>query len=338
MISIIMSVYNVEEYLDECLKSIFTQTYTNIEVIIVNDGSTDNSIDIINKYRQKNSNIVYIEQENKGLSEARNLGLKVAKGEYILYIDSDDYIDSNMLQLMINKIKKDNSDMVIIGHREFYDDIAGNDRDIYLDVYDDRIYTGKEVANMMLECKVMGVAWNKLYKRDKLIKENFNFESGRYTQDWYPTFKHISTLNNISFINQPLYKYRLRSSSTTSKKNEKRLEDYNYAVSNIINYAECSNMLFDKKSIDKFKAITFNRIISLYYSINYSNKSNIYKEFKKTKYNENNLSLFTLIKLKGINKRSIIYISAWKLNLYKQLILIEKNIAKLKNRNKKIGV
>lgn len=337
MISIIISVYNVEKYLEECLYSIFNQTYNNIEIILVNDGSTDNSLNIINKYREKYSNIVYIEQENKGLSEARNLGLRVAKGDYILYIDSDDYIDLNMLQLMIDKIKKDNSDMVIIGHTEFYDDINGKDVNIYLDIDEKKIYTGIEVAHMMLECKIMGVAWNKLYKKEKLIDDNFIFESGRYTQDWYPTFRHISTLNKISFVNKPLYKYRLRSTSTTSKKNEKRLEDYSYAVSNIINYVENSDTEFNKKSIILFKAITFNRIISLYYSINSSNQGNIYTEFKKLKYNNNNIGLRDLVDLKELDKRTVVYILAWKFKLYRYLIKIEKKIVEYKNKKKNIG-
>lgn len=329
-----MSVYNVENYLDECLQSIFDQTYKDMEIIIVNDGSTDGSLDIINKYRKKYSNIVYIEQENKGLSEARNLGLSIAKGDYILYIDSDDYIDSNMLQLMIDKIKEDDSDLVIIGHREFYDDIKGKDLDIILDVDDKKVYTGIEVANMMLNCKIMGVAWNKLYKVDKLKEENFYFESGRYTQDWYPTFKHISNLNKISFVNKPLYKYRLRSTSTTSKKNQKRLEDYAYAVSNIINYVENSKINFDNDSLSRFKVITFNTIIYLYYSVNISKQSNIYKLFKNSNYNKFDLNILNLLTLKGISKRSIIYIIAWNMNLYKYLIKIENSIYKIRKKVK----
>lgn len=337
MISIIMSVYNVEKYLDECLQSIFNQTYKDIELIIINDGSTDGSLDIINKYRKKYSNIVYIEQENKGLSEARNLGLSIAKGDYILYIDSDDYIDSNMLQLMIDKIKEDDSELVIIGHREFYDDIKGKDLDIILDVDDKKVYTGIEVANMMLDCKIMGVAWNKLYKASKLKEENFYFESGRYTQDWYPTFKHISNLSKISFVNKPLYKYRLRSTSTTSKKNEKRLEDYTYAVSNIINYVENSNINFDKNSLTRFKVITFNRIISLYYSVNIQKQSSIYKSFKNSNYNKFDMNILKVSTLKGISNRSIIYIVAWKLNLYKYLIKIENILYKIKNKKISLG-
>lgn len=326
MISIIISVYNVEKYLDECLKSIFNQTYKDMEVIIINDGSTDNSLTIINKYRKKYSNIVYIEQENKGLSDARNLGLSIAKGDYILYIDSDDYIDSQMLEFMIQKLETDKSDMVIIGHNEFYDDMASKGVDIFLDVDNQRVYTGKEVADLMLNCNIMGVAWNKLYKKEKLLKENFNFESGRYTQDWYPTFKHISTLEKISFVNLPLYKYRLRRGSTTSKKNEKRLKDYNYAVSNILKYAELSNMNFKKSSINTFKAITFNRIVSLYYSIYLNKGCNLYNEFKKTEYNENNLTLNELFSLKNVNRRTIFYILAWKFRVYDYVIKIERSI------------
>lgn len=331
MISIIMSVYNVEQYIDECLQSIFNQTYKNIEVIIINDGSTDKSLDIINKYRGKYTNIIYIEQENKGLSEARNTGLNIAKGKYIAYIDSDDYIAPNMFELMVNKIKEDDSDMVIIGHHEFYDNEEGKSYDVYLDIDDSKIYSGFEVADMILNCKLMGVAWNKLYKKGKLLEENFSFESGRYTQDWYPIFKHISTLEKVSFVNKPLYKYRLRSTSTTSKKNNKRLEDYSYAVSEILKYVENNNFDFDKKSINTFKAITFDRIIYLYYSVNINKKINLYKEFKKTKYNVyNNIKISELINTRDIDKRTMMYILSWKLRFYNLLIKIENAARTLK--------
>lgn len=327
-----MSVYNVERYLKECLDSIFNQSFENFELIIINDGSNDNSAKIIQEYRNKHNNIVYIEQQNQGLSVARNLGLSIAKGKYVAYVDSDDCLDKDMFKLMVQKIEYDNSDMVIIGHREFYDDMTGQDTDILLKVDDTKTYSGIDVANMMLDCEVMGVVWNKLYKREKLLIENFMFEKDRYTQDWYPVFKHVANLDKVSFVNKPLYKYRLRLTSTTSKKNKKRLEDYYYAVANILNYVEDSNLNFNIKSVNKFKIITFARIISLYYYSTISNNENIYKNFEKEDYSEINISLYNLFKIKNLDKRNILYIFAWKFRLYKQLLFLEGKLRKFRNR------
>ena len=136
-------------------------------------------------------------------------------------------------------------------------------------------------------------------------------------------------------MNLPLYKYRLRSTSTTSKKNEKRLKDYNYAVSNIIDYAEKSNLDFSNRSINTFKAITFNKIIYLYYAINSKSKINIYNSFIESDYNKNSLSLYKLFSIKSIDSRTIIYILAWKLRIYKYLIEIENRIRSRRKRKKK---
>ncbi|MGG7157905.1 glycosyltransferase [Clostridium perfringens] len=330
MISIIMSVYNVEEYLEECLKSIFNQTYKDFELIIINDGSTDNSIKVINKYRKKYKNIIYVEQENKGLSEARNLGLTFVNGDYVLYIDSDDYIDKYMFEEIVKKIRNDKSDMVIFGHTEFYDDLYGKDCDIKLNIEESKIYSGIEVSNLMLECEIMGVAWNKLYRAEKLKKENFYFESGRYTQDWYPTFKHISNLKKISFVNKPLYKYRLRSTSTTSKKNKKRFEDYYYAVMNIINYVNIHKDKFNINSINKFKCIALNNLIKLLES-NYTLSNNDLKlERKKLKsiYMKNS----EILKVENLNFIKKVYLLGWNLKIYKILMNCEKIIRKTLKR------
>lgn len=329
MISIIMSVYNVEKYLEECLASIFNQSYKDFELIIINDGSTDNSLTIINKYLKKYSNIVYLEQQNKGLSEARNLGLSFAKGEYILFIDSDDYIDKEMFKIMIEKIESNKSDMVIIGHTEFYDDVKGNDCEVKLNISDSKSYSGLEVANLMLECNIMGVAWNKLYKTEKLKKDNFYFESGRYTQDWYPIFKHISNLQKISFVNLPLYKYRLRSTSTTSKKNKKRLEDYYYAITSILNYVEENKEKFNENSINKFKCITFNNLLGLISSIYDIEGSKHYLEIQKINLDPLNIKTSEIFKVKNLDWKIKVYLIAWKLRIYKMVLNSENLIRRI---------
>ena len=112
-VSVIVPVYNVEKYIDKCLESLVNQTLKDIEIIIVNDGSTDNSIKIVEEYKEKYKNkIIYLEKENGGLSDARNYGIQYAKGEYIAFLDSDDYVDRKMYEKLYNKAIENNSDIV----------------------------------------------------------------------------------------------------------------------------------------------------------------------------------------------------------------------------------
>ena len=109
-VSVIVPVYNVEKYIEKCLESLVNQTLKDIEIIIVNDGSKDKSEKIINKFLSKYKNIVYVEKQNGGLSDARNYGMKYAKGEYIAFLDSDDYVDTTIYEKMYNKAKEENAD------------------------------------------------------------------------------------------------------------------------------------------------------------------------------------------------------------------------------------
>ena len=130
LISIIVPVYNVESYLKRCIESILNQTFRDFELILVNDGSTDNSEIICKEYALKDERIKYFYQRNKGVSEARNKGIDNSSGEYIQFIDSDDYVDENFLEIVVNRFKRDNSDIVFIG---FYNEY--NNGEIYKSKY-----------------------------------------------------------------------------------------------------------------------------------------------------------------------------------------------------------
>ena len=119
-VSIIIPAYNAEKTIKKCLNSVCNQTYENIEIIIVNDGSTDNSLDICEEYEKKDDRIIIISKENGGLSDARNKGIDIAKGKYITFIDSDDYVDLEFISIMVSNIEKNNSDISIISHRVIY--------------------------------------------------------------------------------------------------------------------------------------------------------------------------------------------------------------------------
>lgn len=320
MVSIIIPVYNDEKYLAQCLDSIIQQTYLNIEVIVINDGSTDKSKEIIMEYQEWYPNLIYLEQENQGLSVARNIALKHAKGEYVFYIDSDDYLEKHTINRLYNKIIESNSDLVICGHREVYDEsMVGKDIEVKLKMDEMMIYSGEEVADMVLNCSFLGVVWNKMYKREHLIKHNLHFEEGRYTQDWYPIFVQIHKAIKITFINDPLYNYRIRANSTTNKKTTKNIDDYVYAANNIIKYA--TENLLNKNSINKFRAITLDQTIGRYTRLYPINPSKGYELFKESHY-DNNISLYEVMKTRNLSIRTKLNLILWRSRLYHVLYSI----------------
>ena len=230
-ISVIVPVYNVEKYIAKCLKSLTLQTLQGIEIIIVNDGSLDRSIDIIEKYVKENpTKIKYYEKKNGGLSTARNYGLEYATGEYIAFLDSDDYVEINMYEEMYNLAKKENADMV---ECDFIWEWEYGKK-----VYDKRKeYKTKE--DMMKKPRV--VAWNKIYKREILNKNKIRFPEGLIYEDMEFFYKLLPHLNKISYINKYFVHYIQRKDSISNKQT-KKIEDIFKILDNIFDYYKEQNL------------------------------------------------------------------------------------------------
>ena len=224
-ISIIVPVYNVEKYIDKCLKSLTQQTLQGIEIIIVNDGSLDKSVEIIENYVKDNlTKIKYYEKENGGLSSARNYGLEYATGEYIAFLDSDDYVENNMYEEMYNLAKQENAEMVecdFIWEWEYGKKIFDKRRE----------YKTKE--EMMKKPRV--VAWNKIYKREIINKYKIRFPKGLIYEDMEFFYKLLPHLNKISYINKYFVHYTQREDSITNKQTQK-VEDIFKILDNIFDY------------------------------------------------------------------------------------------------------
>lgn len=315
-VSIIIPVYNVEKYIEQCINSIIRQNYNNIEIIIINDGSTDNSKNIIEKYINIDERIIYREQSNKGVSVARNEALKISTGDYILFVDPDDYLSDKTIEKFVKEMNKSNADIIIGAYTKVFDDgIKGNDCIYTFNMDENSIYSGNEVCQMMLEAKVDGFLWNKMFRRELLAKYNFTFEENRCIEDWYPVFNHISNINKVKFINDSIYNYRQRSGSSVNKVNEKKLIDYEYAASLILNQAKSSNK-FDIDTIKSFNANVLNGIIRYYVESNSQKRINIYKSFDESKYSKYDLSLIKIIKLKRVKNKIKLNLILWKLRLY----------------------
>lgn len=209
LISIIVPVYNVEEYLVGCLDSLVQQTYGNIEVIIVNDGTTDTSEAIAKQYVLTDNRFRLINQENKGLSSARNTGLKQAIGDYVLYLDSDDALVENAIELLVNAVEEYQADVVQGNFYYDYPEYLLLNKQQKKDI---EVYNKMEAMMALLEHKtVLNFAWGKLIKTD-LAKKHI-FPEGKYYEDTYWKYKIIHDSNKYVSLKQPIIYYIQRGSA-----------------------------------------------------------------------------------------------------------------------------
>ena len=235
-VSVIVPVYNVEKYIEKSLESLVKQTLEDIEIIIVNDGSTDNSEMIIKKYIKKYPNkIVYLTKTNGGLSDARNFGLPYANGEYVAFLDSDDYVESNIYKDMYELAIKENSDLV---ECDFIWEYPNKKR---IDVGE--IYNGK---HEMLE-KIRVVAWNKLIKKSALEKANVIFPKGFRYEDVEFTYKLIPYIEKVSFFKKPCIHYIQRENSISNSQNERTKEIFD-VFEHVIEYYKEKNLFEEYKT------------------------------------------------------------------------------------------
>ena len=232
-VSIIVPVYNVEDYIERCLDSLLDQTLVDIEIIIVNDGSTDRSKEKIIPYIDKYSNkIKYLEKENGGLSSARNFGIPEASGEYIAFLDSDDYVEKDMYEKMYDKAINKQSDMI---ECDFIWEYPNKKR---IDI--GKTYNNKK--DMIINGRV--VAWNKLIKRNIIEKNNLRFPEGLRYEDVEFFYKLVPYINKVSFVHEPFVHYIQRSNSIANTQNARTKEIF-VVLNNVINYYK-DNGIFDE--------------------------------------------------------------------------------------------
>lgn len=265
-ISIIMPIYNVANYLNIMLDSLYNQTFRDFELIVVNDGSTDNSMEIVDRYKLKYNNITILNQKNRGPSEARNNAIKYIKGKYTIFLDSDDYMERDMLEKMYRKAEKNNLDIIICEYKKVYD-YKNNSKDkIIFDADENKIYSNIEVMEMMLDEKVKGYLWNKMFLSKNIFKSNIQFEKGRLVEDVFPVYKLVSMAKKIMFINGSLYNYRQRATSSLHGKSIKLIEDYIFAYSSILKYSDDFPDISKEKYykiIDNIQAVPIHDLVLL---------------------------------------------------------------------------
>ena len=208
-ISVIIPVYNSSTYLRKCLDSVVNQTLKDIEIIVINDGSTDDSKNIIEEYLCKYKNIIFIDQENKGIGKTRNIVIKKATGEYITFVDSDDYIKENMLEEYYKYAKKHNFDLVIGSYIKKI-----NNKEIIFE--NNKFKTGNVKTTPQILYLIEYGPWAKLYKREMLINNNIYFDEKRKYEDMPFVSKALLKSKLIGQITEPYYYYIIHNNSETT--------------------------------------------------------------------------------------------------------------------------
>lgn len=253
-LSVIVPVYNVEKYIDKCLKSLVSQTIDNYEIIIVVDGSKDNSIEIVKKYKEKYPKLIrYYETENKGLSAARNYGLTKAKGKYIGFVDSDDYVEKNMFKEMYNFATNKNNDIVICNYSKVTEQEQKK--------VDLKINDNEKKHHLILKAKPY--AWNKIYKKELFEKYSLSFPDGLIFEDIYTIYSLMLKNDKIGYINEYFYNYTINRPDSIMKTKNRNDEHVLMVLEQLNNYCK-QNALWK----ENFKTIQEINIRHIFYRLN----------------------------------------------------------------------
>lgn len=267
-ISIIVPVYNVEDYLKNCIDSILNQTFNDFELILVNDGSTDNSLKICKYYKSIDYRICIIDKHNEGLSSARNAGLDVAKGEYIGFVDSDDYIHPQMYEILYNYISDTKADISICNFEQVYNFNKDLLNTLQINQRLHQIFNNIESLEQLSgeNAVEFTVSWNKLYR--KYLFENIRFKVGIIHEDEFIIHKLLYKTRKIVYIREKLYFYMQRKGSIMQQSN-KRI-DRLYALEDRIKFFNSKNLkdLQFKQEVlyIKFFLKLYNKILKMPYS------------------------------------------------------------------------
>lgn len=285
-VSIIIPVYNVEQYLEKCLDSLISQTLKDIEIICINDGSTDNSLEVLNDYAKKDNRIKIISKENEGQGIARNLGIELAQGEFIGFVDPDDWVEPEMYEIMYNQAKKLSSQVVICDYKKYFED---DNKYCDVNIFRKAVSLTKSKAvkfrqeenidkNLLDGTLLISPAyiWNTIFETDLLKNNDIKFSDLRCYEDVMFVLRTRVLAQNISYINKSFYYYRIRKTSTL-RANDKRYIDLVNVIELVKDYLTEQNLLEH-----------------YHYNFDYFCVSNVYRAYTLLKTDELRLNLLIL--------------------------------------------
>ena len=275
LVSVIIPVYNVEKYLKECLDSVFSQTLDDFEVIAINDGSIDSSLEILNDYAKKDKRLKIISKNNEGQGLARNDGLKQAKGEFTLFLDSDDWLENNALEKLYRVITQKNAQMVFFNVNRFYQQSSKTSFYNYCAPYLASVGESVFSPEDLLEKIYLTPAYPfKFYRTSFLRENNYHYLSGRFWEDHMPHFVILANADRMCVLPEAVYNYRIHSKSSTANASK-------YASTIVENFKLCDNELRKTKRYKLLRPYFIQRkiqvAINYYFRINGKNKKIWYK-------------------------------------------------------------
>ena len=279
LISVIVPVYNVEKYIGRCVKSILEQSYRRLEILLVDDGSTDQSGSLCDEWERKDERIRVFHKENGGLSDARNEGIRNAKGEYLCFIDSDDYVEPQMIQVLYENLIASNADMSVC---EFEKQQEGKEAAFPYDG-NHRIkeYEGEEVLALLyskefLNRSTIVVAWNKLYRRE--LFDGIWYPVGRLHEDEYVIHRLLYKAGKLVYTSQSFYHYMQREQSIMSSFSEKKIWDMLAAYEERISFL----LQIEKREYAKLECKEWLYKAKKSYKLCEQKKPEIYKKIQKS--------------------------------------------------------
>lgn len=305
LISVIVPVYNVEQYLKICLDSIINQTYINLEIILVNDGSTDGSGDICEEYKRNDGRIKVIHKENGGLSSARNIGIRNATGNWIGFVDSDDYVEKDMYESLLLLAKKYKADLVL-GQFRTFDSLDIED---YINTNSNIIFKEKELIETFIlnpgKYRITNSVWDRLYKKE--LVENIDFPEGKLNEDIVYTIEVFYKCKKAVYVDHAYYNYRINRAESimTKQYRPKNLYDL-FALTE-----EASNFLYAQHRKDLADIYFIRKYISLYDAL-CEVKDKETKVIIKRYLNNKKKIVYKIIKGKNVdNKIRIMVLLGW---------------------------
>lgn len=280
LVSIIIPVYNVKSYLSEALDSVLHQTYQKLEILVIDDGSTDGSGAICDEYQKIDNRIIVVHQENKGLSSARNTGLNMMKGEAVAFLDSDDALQPTYVQTMLDVMNMENADIVICKYTSHDTDgimrALGNEQ--RLPLIDKGSYDRKSAFYNLIDGKMNHIVWNKLYRSE--LWKNVRFPDGRVYEDRTTTFQVLDLCEKMVVIDDPLYLYRVRVKSISNTYSRKNISDKILSRWDFNRYIERHIPdMFTENHLDRDRQLFLDAMILDYIGFSKATK-NQEKEFK----------------------------------------------------------
>ena len=273
MISVIIPIYNVEPYLEEAIESVMHQSYTNLEIILVDDGSTDGSGEICDRYQKKDSRIKVIHQENRGLSAARNAGLDICRGELIAFLDPDDAFCKDMLQKMSDAMLKTGADIVECNFALYEgvqhmdpQKLGGKKKYIAPKMNRTGLYKKREAFLMQLDGKIATSAWNKLYHRR--IWNRIRFREGQNYEDLDIILPVLGEAECVYILDELLLMHRIRPGSITATHTLANVRDLDFAYRHYFEYIQAHTPeYFDERNQGMVLTVRYSSLLAQYYYV-----------------------------------------------------------------------